>query len=103
MRKILWGLFIVFVVCAIVYSLRYEIGDMYIKNRVTGELRQSLHDPSSFQVVEFLEIDLSDDKAKVPKGLIMILSGSMDDEIVGGLRIFKIRYRAKNSYGALSG
>ena len=104
MRKKYLIFIAVFVILAVGYTFRFEIlSKIYVEFEVKSEIRKKLHDPSSLQIVEFVWLygARANELDNVPRGLKYIMEPLFKSDVVEGLRVFKVRYRAKNAYGAL--
>ena len=103
MRKIFLIFIAVFVILAVGYTFKFELATIYANIGVKSEIRKKLHDPSSLQIVEFVWLygARANEFDKVTRGLKYIMEPLFKSDVVEGLRVFKVRYRAKNAYGAL--
>ena len=102
-RNLLIGLG-VFVILFIIFSTyKVEIATMLLKKQAIDELRKKLDDPTGMQVLEFLVIDDYNgiEYKRIPRGLFFLIQPFLEDPGEDTIVIFKIRYRAKNNYGAL--
>ena len=103
-RNLLIGLGVFAILFMIFSANREDIATMLLKKQATDELRKNLDDPTGMQVFDFLIINDYEGKEykRIPKGLFFLIQPFLEDPgEEDTIVIFKMRYRAKNRYGAL--